>query len=310
MKLQLRFFTTFAYTVLITVISCSSPQNEKKESVVTMESVQSEIEKLFQQTSGEFALAFQEIGEGNRQLLMNEKEQFHAASTMKTPVMVEVYKQASEGKFKLTDSIVVKNEFYSIVDSSTYSLSTTDDSEDNLYGVLGEKKPIKDLVYDMIIWSSNLATNLVIELVDAQRVTQTMRAMGAPDIQVLRGVEDIKAYEKGMNNTTSAYDLMMIFEKIALGTAVNKTASDAMIEILLDQKFNSIIPAKLPKDVQVAHKTGWISTVHHDAGIVMLPNGKRYVLVLLSKNWESDAKAVETMATVSKLIYDFVNQEK
>ena len=273
-----------------------------------MGNLKTEIEKAFQETSGEFALAFQEIGGAERRLLINEKTQFHAASTMKTPVMIEVFKQAAEGKFSMEDAMIVKNEFYSIVDSSLYSLSTTDDSEDNLYGVLGEKRPIKELVYDMIIWSSNLATNLVIELVDAKTVTQSMREMGAPSIQVLRGVEDIKAYEKGLNNTTTAYDLMVIFEKIAEGKAVNKEASEAMINVLLDQKFNAVIPAELPKEVKVAHKTGWISTVHHDSGIVILPDGRRYVLVLLSRNWDSDKAAIKTMAGVSKKIYDFVNQ--
>jgi beta-lactamase class A len=137
-----------------------------------------------------------------------------------------------------------------------------------------------------------------------------MREMGASDIQVLRGVEDTKAYRAGLNNTTTAYDQMLIFSKIAGGLAVDKQSSDAMINILLDQKFNDKIPAKLPQKVKVAHKTGWINGVNHDAGIVILPDGRKYVLVLLSKELENDKAAVKSMAKVSKMIYDyFLRQE-
>jgi len=137
-----------------------------------------------------------------------------------------------------------------------------------------------------------------------------MRALGAKDIQVLRGVEDDKAFQKGLNNTTTAYDLMLIFEKIAQGKAVNAAASEEMVNILLKQEFNDVIPARLPDDVKVAHKTGEISGVRHDAGIVFLPDGRRYVLVLLSKEVKDVPKAVEAMATVSEMIYQYIKESK
>jgi beta-lactamase class A len=258
---------------------------------------------------GIFAAAFKEINSG-KVLLINEKEVFHAASTMKTPVMIEVYRQAKSKKFSMNDSIEIHNEFKSIVDSSNFSLDSADDSEFELYKHLGEKRKIYDLVYDMIIASSNLATNIIIEKVSARNVTKTMRKYGAKDIQIMRGVEDQKAFDKGLNNTTTAYDLMLIFEKIAKGKAVDKKSSQAMIHILFDQKFNTIIPAKLPKEVKVAHKTGFITALHHDSGIVFLPDGRKYVLVLLSKKLEDEKKAVEAMATVSELIYNYMVSTK
>jgi beta-lactamase class A len=254
---------------------------------------------------GKFALAFKDLS-SRKELFINEKEVFHAASTMKTPVMIEVYHQAKTKRFSLNDSIALKNEFRSIVDSSIFSLDSTDDSELELYRHLGEKKTIYELVYEMIIASSNLATNIIIEKVGASNVTKTMRGYGARDIQVLRGVEDQKAYDKGMNNTITAYDLMLIFERMAKGKAVSKKASQAMINILFEQKFNTIIPAQLPKEVKVAHKTGFITGIHHDSGIVFLPDGRKYVLVLLSKNIEEEEKAIKAMATTSKMIYDYV----
>ncbi len=269
-----------------------------------MKTLSKNIKAVLAKEKGDFAVAFKDLSTG-KELLINEHQEFHAASTMKTPVMIEVFKQAKEGKFSLKDSFEIKNEFKSIVDSSLYSLDSTDDSESEIYRHIGEKRTLYDLMYQMIIASSNLSTNLVIELVNAKNVTQTMRKLGAKKVKVLRGVEDNKAYELGLNNTTTAYGLMVIYEKIADGKAVDKKSSDEMINILLKQEHNSIIPAELPKEVKVAHKTGWITGVHHDSGIVFLPDGRKYVLVLLSKNLEDDSSAVKAMAHVSRMIYDF-----
>ncbi len=267
-----------------------------------LDSIKSAIEAKLKTVEGEFAVAFKDLQTG-KTLFINEKENFHAASTMKTPVMIEVYKQAKAGKFKLTDSILVKNEFKSIVDGSPYSMDIADDSGDGMYKMIGKKMTIYDLTYQMIIVSSNLATNILIDLVDAKNANQSMRALGAKDIQVLRGVEDQKAFDKGLSNTTTAYDLMVIFEKIAQNKVIDKKSCEEMRKILFDQKFNEIIPEKLPKTVKVAHKTGSITGVQHDSGIVYLPDGRKYVLVLLSKKLKNADAGVKVLAEVSEMIY-------
>jgi len=263
-----------------------------------------QINQELAKNKGIFALAYKNLASGE-EILINEKINFHAASTMKTPVLIEAYKHAKGGKFSIDDSLIIKNEFKSIVDGSAYSLNPKDDSETDLYKKAGKKVKIYDLLYQMIIQSSNLATNIIIDLVGAHNANKTMREMGAMDIQVLRGVEDNKAFRAGLNNTTTAYDQMLIFTQMAQGHVVDKQSSEAMIDILLDQKFNDKIPAKLPKKVKVAHKTGWITGVNHDAGIVILPDGRKYVLVLLSKELQDDKAAVKSMAKVSKMIYDY-----
>ncbi|MBK7872999.1 MAG: serine hydrolase [Saprospiraceae bacterium] len=272
---------------------------------ISPKKLEQQIRQEFARSPGTFAIAFRDLSGKKKDIFINEKENFHAASTMKTPVLLEVYKQAAAGKFRLDDSLIVKNEFKSIVDGSPYSLSETDDSELDLYKKIGQKESIYDLCYKMIILSSNLATNIVIELVDAKNVTQTMRDLGAKDIQVRRGVEDGKAYRQGLNNTTTAYDLMLLFEKMGKEELVSPEACEAMIDILLDQKFNEMIPAQLPTAVKVAHKTGWITSVRHDSGLVLLPDGRKYVLVLLSKGWESDELATEIMSNISKIVYQY-----
>ena len=161
----------------------------------------------------------------------------------------------------------------------------------------------------MITVSSNLATNVLIELVDAKNVTATMRDLGANKIEVLRGVEDQKAYDLGLSNTTTARDLTIIMKAIATYKAGTEADCKDMIAILKDQQFNEIIPHDLPKDVVVAHKTGLITGVHHDTGIVYLPDGRTYVLVLLSKNLEDFDKGTQQLAGISKTIYEYMTEK-
>ena len=276
---------------------------KKKEPI---DELKKEVQHKLAISNAYFGIAFKDLQTG-KIVLLNEKDNFHAASTMKTPVLIEIFKQAAAGKFSLTDSIVIKNSFISIADGSEYSLDSRDDSELELYKNIGGKRTIASLAYQMIILSSNLATNLLIDLVKPDSIMHTMKEMGANDIEVLRGVEDNKAYQKGLNNTTTAYDLLLIYEQMANEKLISAAASKEMIRILLDQRFNEIIPAQLPKDVKVAHKTGSITGVQHDSGIVLLPDGRKYVLVLLSRFDPPDEKTViRAMADVSKLIYDYM----
>ncbi|MFI5151974.1 MAG: serine hydrolase [Chitinophagales bacterium] len=264
------------------------------------------IEELSRQP-GSFAVAFKDLTNGNM-VLINELESFHAASTMKTPVMIELFRQAAAGKFSLTDSLIIRNEFRSIVDSSTYHLSPDDDSELDLYKHEGEKRSILDLMRLMITVSSNLATNLLIEFAGPKNVNLAMQELGAKGILVLRGVEDDKAYQRGLNNQITAAGLMVIYEKMAKDELISPSTSEEMINILLDQHFREIIPAQLPSGVKVAHKTGWFKSVNHDSGIVILPDGRKYVLILLSKNIPNDKEAIKALANISGLIYKFMER--
>tara|TARA_B100001750_G_scaffold248548_1_gene280955 strand:+ start:4608 stop:5489 length:882 start_codon:yes stop_codon:yes gene_type:complete len=260
----------------------------------------------FNNETGNFALAFKNLDDG-KEILINENEIFHAASTMKTPVMIEFYKQLHQGKLSLEDTLQIKNEFKSIVDGTIYKLSEFDDSDKNTYNKLGQYYSINNLIYEMITISSNFATNILIEYIGANNVTKSMKEIGALNINVLRGVEDIKAFELGLNNTTSAKDLLIIYEKLAKGKIINNESSAIMIEILKDQKYDDIIPKYLPKNIEIANKTGMITGVHHDSGIVFLKDGKKYVIVLLSKNMLDMESGTEMMAKISELIYKTLN---
>ncbi|MET2984174.1 serine hydrolase [Aureibaculum conchae] len=298
---RLTFLIAIAF-FLFSIFSC-------QEKISKTETLEKTIQAQMDSIDGTVAVAFYSLSEPKDSLLINVDEKFHAASTMKVPVMIELFKQASEGKLNLNDSILLKNEFKSIVDSSLYKMDIADDSDDIIYKQIDTKVAINDLIYSMITVSSNLATNVLIELVDAKKTTATMRDLGAKNIEVLRGVEDIKAYEKGLSNSTTARDLMVIMEAIANYNAGKQKDCEAMISILMDQEFKDLIPKYLPSNVDVAHKTGSITGVHHDAGIIFLPDGSSYVLVLLSKNLKDFDKGTDQLANISKTIYDYVTTE-
>ena len=251
------------------------------------------------------AVAFHDLADG-RELLVNADVSFHAASTMKVPVMMEIYRQAATGRLALDERLPIKNDFVSIAGGTHYTISAEDDSEPSLYKRLGEQATVRELMRLMIIASSNLATNILIERVQPARIMALMREMGAHHIEVRRGVEDNKAYARGLNNTTTARDLMILLRRIAASRAVSKQASDEMIRVMLDQQFNESIPAGLPKEAQVAHKTGSITAINHDAAIIFLPHRKPYVLVVLTRGLNDEARAHQLIADISRVIYESV----
>ena len=256
---------------------------------------------------GEFAVAFKTLYPPEKTIFISKNQIFHAASTMKAPVMIEAFKQMELGQLHPEDSLLVTNRFQSIVDSSWYELSLTDDSEPELYQTLGQNQTVDKLIELMITRSSNLANNILIDRLGAVNISGTMENIGANGMKVLRGVEDNKAFEQGLSNTTDAYSLMVIYEKLARHEVVSEQASRSMIEILKRQQFNEVIPALLPDQVVVAHKTGSITGVRHDSGIVYLPDGRSYVLVLLSKDLQDEEAGTRLLQNISKMVYDWSN---
>ncbi|GBC78284.1 Beta-lactamase [bacterium HR08] len=266
--------------------------------------VKARIERAIAASGAEaVAVAYADLATGE-ELLLRADEPFHAASTMKVAVMLEVFRQAQEGRLSLEDRLVVANDFRSLADGSSFSLAPESDSDPALYERIGQAVTIRELVRAMITRSSNLATNLLIERVTAARVQQLMREMGIEGMRVLRGVEDRRAFERGLNNTTTARALLLLFRRLAEGRAISPESSAEMIRILLDQEFNDGIPAGLPAGVRVAHKTGTIARIAHDAGVVYPPIGPPYVLVVLTRGIADERDAHRLIAEISRLLYE------
>jgi beta-lactamase class A len=288
--------------LLVIGIACW-PLVAAAQSKGALEKARPEIEKLISASGAEVVgLAVYDL-ETKQTLLINERISMHAASTMKLPVMMEIFRQSEEKKLSLREPIEVKNKFYSIVDGSDYRLNKDDDSDEEVYRRIGQKMTVLELMEHMITWSSNLATNLLIERVTPDKVMKLMAEVGASDIRVLRGVEDTKAFEAGKNNTTTAYDLMLLLRLIAENKFQSKRACEKMVEILMGQHFNEGIPAGLPTGARVAHKTGDITKHNHDAGIVYPAGGKPYVIVVLTKGIADHKRSSKLIADISHTVY-------
>jgi beta-lactamase class A len=259
-------------------------------------------DRIAAQHGADVAVWYHDLATGDT-LAISADVSFHAASTMKVPVMIELFRRADAGTLSLDRTVRVQNRFASIVDGSPFTLNMGDDSDSSMYTLVGHDVSLRELNDRMITRSSNLATNAMIELLDPRRVDATAHALGARDIRVLRGVEDQKAFDRGLNNTTTARDLGTLLEAIERGTAATAASCADMKRVLLRQEFSTEIPAGLPGGTPVAHKTGWITGTLHDAAVVY-PHGRApYVLVVLTRKIPEQKDAQALIADLSRLVY-------
>ena len=261
---------------------------------------QVQIEKRIADSHADVAVFFRAL-DGKTEWSFHPDDSFHAASTMKVPVMIELFHQVKERKVSLGELLTIHNEFYSIVDGSSYKLDPADDSDADLYKAEGQTRSLHQLCELMITVSSNFATNLIIQKLGVENIRATVHSLGADGMNVLRGVEDNKAFEKGMNNTTTARALEILLTAIAEGKAVDADSSRQMVEILEHQHFNEGIPAGLPPGTLVAHKTGEITKIHHDAAIVYAP--RPFVLVILVRGLAEEKDSSALMADITRILY-------
>lgn len=267
-------------------------------------SLRARIEGLIKSVPGaEVAVWYQNFDTADT-LSVNADTPFHAASTMKVPVMIELFRRADAGTLALNATTRFENSFRSIVDGSPYSLNASDDSDAEIYKRAGTPITYRELNEHMITKSSNLATNVLIDLLDPKVVNATSRALGASGMTVLRGVEDTKAFEKGLNNTTTARALGVLLDAIENGRAASRKSCDEMSAVLLRQTETGEIPAGLPPGTKVAHKTGWITATTHDAAIIYPPKRDPYVLVVLTRKIPDRSVAQRLMADISRAVWE------
>ena len=249
-------------------------------------------------------LAYRSLGAGGDSLMLGADVRMHAASTMKVPVMLQLYLDDAAGVRSLEAELPLTRTFRSIVDGSPFDLPPESDSDTTFYDRVGETATVRELVDRMITWSSNLATNILVEVVDARRVTATLRELGADSMEVLRGVEDLKAFQAGLSNTTTARDLARVMAEVATGERVSAAAREEMLGILEQQHFRENIPAGLPEGTRVANKTGWITAHNHDAAVVFPPSAPPYVLAVMVRGIEEQPVAAALVAELSSRVWD------
>ena len=244
--------------------------------------------------------------ESGAELQYDADRWFHGASTIKIAILLAVYGEIDRGRLAPQSRLHVRNRFLSAYDGSPFRILADRDADSEVHASIGKTMRVSELALHMIAMSSNLATNLLLDLIGLETVQRTIERFGLTGLDIRRGVEDEKAFEHDIVNRVTANGLVGLLRLIAEERAYSPELSREMLDILHQQEFKKGIPARLPRDVRVAHKTGDISSVAHDAGVVYAPGRKPYVVAILTE-WAADAGSRSpTIASISHAVYDYL----
>jgi len=283
--------------------------SEQESNAVRERALRKEIETI-EKESGAMAVSIAlHDTETGFELHHNAERWYHAASTIKVPILLGVFAAIDRGELLPHSRVHVRNRFLSIVEGVPFRVESGRDANSAVHNAIGKMMRVDELAYHMITTSSNLSTNLLLGVIGPEAVTRTLRELDVEDgIELRRGVEDELAFEAQVNNRVTADGLLRILVMLSEGKAFSPALSRRMMDILHGQEFNQGIPARLPKGARVAHKTGEITTVAHDAGVIYLPKRKPYALVILSEWDPAVAGRSRTIAAISHLIYESLTQ--
>jgi beta-lactamase class A len=291
---------------LIALLSCTflaCATDQPGDQVSTSAPDLAVLQSVIDASGAEVGLYYRELSEDGDSILINPDLRMHAASTMKVPVMMRLVLDDQEGMRALDSTLPVKRTFRSIVDGSEYDLPPESDSDTTFYGQVGRDATIREMVDRMITWSSNLATNILIEVAEPARIKEMMHGLEADSMDVLRGVEDLKAFQAGLSNTTTARALGAVMAAVHGSDVFTTESRETMLEILSRQHFTGGIPDGVPEGVRVANKTGWITGINHDAAIVFPDEGAPYVLIVMVRGHPDEDQGEAMTAELSRLIW-------
>lgn len=277
---------------------------------MTVASLRTQIEKIAQDAGAEqVGVAFHDY-ETHQSWSCHGDTWFHAASTIKVPVLLGVYGAIHSGLLSEESRVHVRNRFFSLVDGSSFRVEASRDANAEVQRAIGRTMKVKDLAHHMIATSSNLATNLLIDVIGLDVMQRILEPLHLDGIELHRGVEDELAWQAGINNRATANGLLHPLRLIVEQRAFSPAVCQRMLDILHQQQFKDGIPAGLPDDARVAHKTGEISTAAHDVGIVFLPDRDPYVLAVLTQWVPDSGRKREVIARISQCVFEHLRAKE
>ncbi|MEM7417018.1 MAG: serine hydrolase [Gemmatimonadota bacterium] len=292
-----------ATVLVVAAVGCAQP--EVADMTPTLMELEASLRSVVAASGAEVGLYYRALASDGDSLALSPDLRMHAASTMKVPVMMQLFLDDQEGRRGLDEPIPVTRTFRSIVDGSSFDLPPESDSDTTFYDRVGSEAPARELIDRMITWSSNLATNILIEVAEPDRIGELMTAIGADSMSVLRGVEDIKAFEAGLSNTATARSLGAVMAAVHGSDRFSPEHREGMIEVLARQHFTEGIPTGVPAGVRVANKTGWITGINHDAALVYPGAAMPYVLVVMVRGHPDEDQGAAMTAELSRLVWEY-----
>lgn len=257
-----------------------------------MDKLQLKIQELLASFPGRCSIVITNLTSGVKWEYCH-RTSFAAASMIKLPIMVEVMRQAATGTISLDERLPV-----------------TSDVQTGGAGILTELQPglnltIRELVTLMIILSDNTATNLLIDRIGMDSVNTTMATLGLTSTTLRRRMMDFEAASRGLENTTSAGDLALLFSHIYASQIVPYEYGTLMLDILKRQQVRDKLPFYLPEEIEIAHKTGTLPGVEHDGGILYLPHAP-YIICVLTDGHAANYEGLQLVALIGKVIYEYL----
>lgn len=288
----------FVFILLFTVSGFAHaqdpPADPPKESPV-----RAQIEQLIQQSGANASVAFRSF-DARQELFVAADKQFRAAdSTLKIPVMIELYARAQAGELRLSDSIRVHNGFQDFLTGNVYDLNPESDPDPDLFKSIGTLMALGELCDRMVKKNSNLAADLLVEKLGLERVRERIHAMHADGIEFRNGFGIDGAQEQTAGNTASARGLMELLWALVNSNSIGSTESDEMIGIIA----NSTSPADaagLPAGARATQLTASVVGVQHEELIVY--GAHSFVLVMIIGGGASPAAGSVVMAQITHLL--------
>jgi beta-lactamase class A len=290
MKIPRSFRST---TCLLLLAACVYAQDANRD--MLRRKLAAEIEKVSVSHDGVMGVAIKDLTTGE-EVLINDQLTFPTGSSIKIPVLIELQKQAADGKFKLTDQRWVEKKDQ--IGGSGVIVN---------FGDHTSQLSLNDLATLMIVLSDNTATNMLIDQVGMANVNRTLDELGLKQIRLRRKMIDQAASARGDENTATPREAMALMEKLYRGQVVNRRLSDDTLKILKIRK-SSPIPRLLPDSVEIANKPGEIEGVACDWAVVYVPNRPYAIAVMTNYNGPDGEAADEAIAKVSKLAYDYFSR--
>ena len=251
--------------------------------------------RIIKKTDSFNGLLSLEIKDLNRGFLisLNPDTEIPAASLAKLPVMASIFKKYDKKEISLSDYITLR------------SIDRVGGSGILKNSRAGSRFTVGELIELMITISDNTATNLLINFIGFDYINSSMKEFGLENSNLSRLMMDMRSRSKGIENYTTATDMARILKLIYKGRLINKDISKYSVQILKEQKSKNRIPAKLPKDTEIAHKTGLENGVCHDVGIVYTENGDFIISALTQHKNRTSVQSKKLIAEIAHLVYNY-----